>query len=403
MSVTNLCKECGEVHDNPKEHIFTYIDSHELLNKRGLVDSITLEPFIDPVELSSCGHTFSRYSIESALSTKKECPECRKKSTKISETSRIIREQVNQLEVVCPNICGVTVERQSLANHLLETCPITKSFCTNKYKEGSCIFYGTKTELEKHKNECTFRVLECEGKCGVIAIEQMPPHQSHNCIHFLSQKSKQMMEFIAQVHPAIVQLQQHIQIHGHTLNMNKTYIQTQDTKLKERDTLISFLEKKSIIQDEKITKLTEEIHLLNKETYETKFKLLKEKAVKDDIMAQIEVGRIFENGNKYVMKNIDIAKLWYGKAQAQDSKMAIQCLKSLETTERETWTKKRTLEDSESGTVDSGVDTLGDTPSNIKKQKIDYGVSFGKSMWDDKTSVVTSSSDSTTDKPSSIN
>jgi hypothetical protein len=187
----------------------------------------------------------------------------------------------------------------------------------------------------------------------------MPPNQSHNCIQLLSQKSKQMIEFITQMHPAIVQLQQHIQIHGHTLNIHKGYIQEKETKLKERDTLISFLEKKSIIQDEKISKLTEELHLINKEAYDNKFKLLKEKAVKDDIMAQIEVGRIFENGNKYIMKNVEFAKLWYGKAQAQDSKMAIQCLKSLETTETETWTKKRTL----------GVsDTLDDTPSNTKKQ-----------------------------------
>jgi len=390
----SICKECGEQHDNPKEHIFTYVDSNELLNKRGLVDSVTLEPFIDPVELG-CGHTFSRYSIESALATKKECPECRKKSTKFTETSRIVREQVNQLEVICPNKCGMTVERQSLGNHLSEKCPITKVSCTNKYKEDTCKFYGIRDDLEKHKHECKFRVLDCEGKCGVIAIEQMPPNQSHNCIHLLSQKSKQMIEFITQMHPAIVQLQQHIQIHGHTLNIHKGYIQEKETKLKERDTLISFLEKKSIIQDEKISKLTEELHLINKEAYDNKFKLLKEKAVKDDIMAQIEVGRIFENGNKYIMKNVEFAKLWYGKAQAQDSKMAIQCLKSLETTETETWTKKRTV----------GIsDTLDDTPSNTKKQKTDYGVSFGKSMWDDTTNEKPSNSDSTTtQKPIIIN
>jgi len=379
----SICKECGEQHDNPKEHIFTYVDSNELLNKRGLVDSVTLEPFIDPVELG-CGHTFSRYSIESALATKKECPECRKKNTKLTETSRIVREQVNQLEVICPNKCGKTVERQSLGNHLSEKCSITKVSCTNKYKEDTCKFYGIRDDLEKHKHECTFRVIDCEGKCGIIAIEQMPPYHTHNCIHFLSQKTKQMIEIIKQMHPELQQVKQKYLLQENTLNIHKGYIQEKDTKMKERDNIISFLEKKSIIQDEKISKLTEEVHLLNKETYDTKFKLLKEKAVKDDIMAQIEVGRIFENGNKYIMKNVELAKLWYGKAQAQDSKMATECLKSLE---NESWTKKRTL----------GVsDTLDDTPSNIKKQKTDYGVSFGKSMWDDKTNEKPTNSDATT-------
>jgi hypothetical protein len=392
MSLTNVCKECGEVHVNPKEHIFTYVDSHELLNKRGLVDSITLEPFIDPVELSSCGHTFSRYSIESSLATKKECPECRKKTYSTpKDTSRIIREQVNQLDVICPNKCGVNVERQSLANHLLENCPVIKAFCPNKYKEESCKFYGVKTELEKHINECPFRVLDCEGKCGVIAICQMPPHPTHNCIHFLSQKTRQMIEIIKQMHPELHQVKQVQLQHEQSITIHKTYIQTQDTKMKERDNLISFLEKKSIIQDEKINALNQEVHLLNKEAYDTKFKLLKEKAVTGDVMTQIEVGKIFENGNKYVMKNVDLAKLWYGKAQAQDSKMATECLKSLE---NESWTKKRTLGDS---------DTLDDTSSNTKKQKTDYGVSFGKSMWDDKTNEKPSHSDCTTDKPITIN
>lgn len=393
MSVPNLCKECGELHDNPQEHLYTYVDSHEILNKRGLVDSITLEPFIDPVELSSCGHTFSRYSIESALSTKKECPECRKKTFSTpKETSRIIREQVNQLDVICPNKCGVNVERQSLANHLLEKCSSIRAFCTNKYKEDSCKFYGVKTDLEKHKNECKFRILDCEGKCGVIAIEQMPPYLPHNCIQYLSHKSKQMIEIIKQIHPELQQVKEQSQIHEQTINIHKGYIKDQDNKMKERDNIISFLEKKSIIQDEKINALNQEIHMINKEAYDIKFKLLKEQAIKGDVKTQIEVGKIFENGNKYIMKNLEFAKLWYGKAEAQDSKLAMQCLKSLET---ETFAKKRPLVDS---------DTLGDTPFNTKKQKTDYGVSFGKTLWDDKTNgESTNLAGTSTDKPITIN
>ena len=220
----------------------------------------------------------------------------------------------------------------------------------------------------------------------------MHPHPTHNCIHFLSQKTLQMIDIIKQMHPKLINLEHQYQHQKNTLNIHKGYIQEKDTKMKERDNIISFLEKKSLIQDEKISKLTEELHLLNKEAFDSKFKILKEQAVKGDIMAQIQVGRIFEDGNKYIMKNVEFAKLWYGKAQAQDSKMATECLKTLE---NESWTKKRTL----------GVsDTLDDTPSNIKKQKTDYGVSFGKSMWDDKTNQKPSNSDATTiNTPITIN
>ena len=152
----SLCKECGEIHANPNEHIYVYVDSPELLNKRGLVDSLTLEPFIDPVELP-CRHTFTRTSIESALSNKKECPECRKKTSKINETSRIVREQVNQLEVVCPNKCGVNIERQMLQHHLVDKCENRKIACPNKYKEESCKFYGVKNDLETH-NICFINI-----------------------------------------------------------------------------------------------------------------------------------------------------------------------------------------------------------------------------------------------------
>ena len=388
----NSCVECGERHTIPNEHLFTYVESNDKLNKRGLVDSITLEPFIDPVDLS-CGHTFSKHSIEHVFLTTKACPECRTESSKFNETSRIIRSQVNQLEVWCPRKCGLNVERHSLRNHLAENCPnIKQHYCPNKYKEETCKFYGIREDLEKHTHECSFRILDCEGKCGVIAIEQMPPYHPHSCIHFLCQKTKQMIEIIKQMHPELQQVKQKYLLQENTLNIHKGYIQEKDTKMKERDNIISFLEKKSLIQDEKISKLTEELHLLNKEAYDNKFKILKEQAVKGDIMAQIQVGRIFEDGNKYIMKNVEFAKLWYGKAQAQDSKMATECLKSLE---NEAWTKKRTL----------GVsDTLDDTPSNIKKQKTDYGVSFGKSMWDDKTNKKPSNSDATTiNTPITIN
>lgn len=391
----DLCKECGEFHDNPKEHLFTYVEPNDILNKRGLIDSITLEPFIDPVELN-CGHTFSQYSIENVFLTKKECPECRKKVSKFHQTSRIVREQVNQLEVWCPNKCKAHVERQFLPNHLTQQCPITKIFCHNKYNEEQCKFYGIRDELDKHENECKFRILACEGKCGVVSFEE----PNHNCIHYLSKQSKQMIELINKMHPELQQIKKHLREQDKTLTIHKSYIQEKDTKMKEKDTIISFLEKKSIIQDQKLHKLTEEIHVINKEAYDNKFKLLKENAVKGDIMTQIQVGKIFENGNKYVMKNIELAQLWYGKAKAQDSKMAMNYMKSLENEPESTPSQKRAfylLEPSNSHGTDNQFDTLGDNPSTStsKKLKTDFGVVFGKSGWENKSSESSKPNDDT--------
>ena len=384
----NLCTYCGVHHDNPDEHIFTYVESNDALNKRGLLDPITLEPFIDPVELV-CGHTFSRSSIENVFLTKKECPECRRKVSKFHETSRIVREQLNQLEVWCPNKCRAHVERQSLTNHLTTKCPITKIFCLNKYKGEQCKFNGIRNELDKHEVECNFRILKCEGKCGVVFCEE----PNHNCIHYLSQKSQQMIKLINQMQPQLNTVITQVNdaklnsgSHGLKLFLQERKIEEQDTKLQEQntilrtqDTKILILEKRAIIQGKKINSLITEVQVLTKEYHDNKFKILKENAIKGDILSQIQVGKIFEYGNEYVTKNEPQAKLWYEKAQAQDSKMAMQCLKSLE---KNTSSNKRALLESETDEKDEKDEKTDDNSITYKKQKTDYGFVFGKSLWD---------------------
>ena len=232
----NSCVECGERHTIPNEHLFTYVESNDKLNKRGLVDSITLEPFIDPVDLS-CGHTFSKHSIEHVFLTTKACPECRTESSKFNETSRIIRSQVNQLEVWCPRKCGLNVERHSLHNHLAENCPnIKQHYCPNKYKEESCKFYGIRHDLEKHKNECLFRVINCEGKCGLVLFQD----PNHNCITFLSQKTKKIMEIITQMLiPELKTYQSQIKESNSKIKDLESQISVQNTQIRSQNTQIS--------------------------------------------------------------------------------------------------------------------------------------------------------------------
>ena len=42
MNEPKPCTECGVIHAKPNEHKFIYIDLDDTLNKRGLVDPITL-------------------------------------------------------------------------------------------------------------------------------------------------------------------------------------------------------------------------------------------------------------------------------------------------------------------------------------------------------------------------
>ena len=190
------CKECGVIHANPNEHDFDYAESSEILNKRGLVDSVSLQPFYEPVDLN-CGHTFSKSSIEEVFRNKKECPMCRKRTSKMNETHQIIRNQLNDLQVKCPNHCGIEIERQFLKNHLLD-CPKLKKHCLNKCDDKKCNFIGIKTEMDEHNKVCDLRTIICSGmgKCSIVALQL----EEHNCFKDLIKKVSKVIEHTSQTH-----------------------------------------------------------------------------------------------------------------------------------------------------------------------------------------------------------
>ena len=196
MNEPKPCTECGVIHAKPNEHKFIYIDLDDTLNKRGLVDPITLEPLFDPIELT-CGHTFSKASIEEAFRTKKECPMCRKRSLKFKETHTIIKNQLNDLEVKCPNQCDLKIERQFLKTHLLN-CPNVKLSCLNKCDDKKCNFIGIKTEMDEHTKVCELRTITCngEGKCSVYAFKL----EEHNCFKDLIKKVSYVIQNTSQTH-----------------------------------------------------------------------------------------------------------------------------------------------------------------------------------------------------------
>lgn len=221
----DYCKDCGVKH-LPGEHEFEYVEFIEILNKRGLVDSISLQPFYEPIDLN-CGHTFSKSSIEEVFRNKKECPVCRKRTSKMNETHQIIRNQLNDLQVKCPNHCDIKIERQFLKNHLLD-CPNVKKNCLNKCDDKICDFIGIKTEMDEHNKVCELRTIVCNGigNCSIYAFKL----EEHNCFKDLMKKVSEVVE--------------------HNTHTNKLELNQIKISLKQQDEIIN--QQKQIIEQNTI-------------------------------------------------------------------------------------------------------------------------------------------------------
>ena len=246
LNETNPCKECGVLHENPNDHEFIYTDSNDILNKRGLVDSLTLQPFYEPIELN-CGHTFSKSSIEEAFRNKKECPMCRKRTSKINETNQIIKNQVNDLEVKCPNQCDLKIERQFLKTHLLD-CPKLKKNCLNKCDDKKCDFVGIKTEMDEHIKVCELRTITCNGigQCSIVALHL----EEHNCFTDLIKKVSTVINHTSQIHKLeINSLKNALNTQGQIINQQKLRIEQHTDYIKKYQDEIKLLHNNTSIQN----------------------------------------------------------------------------------------------------------------------------------------------------------
>jgi hypothetical protein len=240
------CKECGVLHAKPNEHEFDYAESTEILNKRGLVDSVSLQPFYEPIDLN-CGHTFSKSSIEEVFRNKKECPMCRKKTSKMNETHQIIRNQLNDLQVKCPNHCGIEIERQFLKNHLLD-CPKLKKYCLNKCDDKKCNFIGIKTEMDEHHKVCDLRTIICGGmgKCSIVALHL----EEHNCFTDLIKKVSRVLEQQTHTHKLEINSLKNAQKHqDEIINQQKQIIEQNTICIKKYQDDLNLLHNHTSIQN----------------------------------------------------------------------------------------------------------------------------------------------------------
>lgn len=121
------CSSCGTFHHDANAMCdFQY----DVAADMDLIDSISQEPFLDPVNLP-CGHTFSHLSIKHAAANKhSKCPQCRHPfSLHDFRSNFTVKAMTDKLKVTCPHqgVCGVktTFERSNLKQHLLHCAGMT--------------------------------------------------------------------------------------------------------------------------------------------------------------------------------------------------------------------------------------------------------------------------------------
>eukprot|EP00126_Sphaerothecum_destruens_P001068 Sdes_comp12921_c0_seq1m3029 len=108
-----------------RDAISTY---HNRQIDKSLLCPICKDPFIDPVETDSCGHTYCRQCIYRWLDRNLSCPLDKSplQKTALKRVNKIIESQLNELLVEC-KLCQQTFQRGLLPLHLEKSCPATLS------------------------------------------------------------------------------------------------------------------------------------------------------------------------------------------------------------------------------------------------------------------------------------
>jgi len=119
-----------------------------------------LKPFQNPVIVNGCGHEFCEGCLRSALSRKAVCPLCREpveKGDKGFTKLRRVEQQLQELQVVCPNEgCGAQFKQCDLESHLL-ACPHEPLQCV--HAEYGCSFAAPRRSFGNHASNCVYEKL----------------------------------------------------------------------------------------------------------------------------------------------------------------------------------------------------------------------------------------------------
>jgi len=170
------CSSCGTFHHDANALCdFQYDGAADI----DLIDSISQEPFLDPVNLP-CGHTFSRLSIKHAAANEhRKCPQCRHPFSVADFRSNFtVKSMTDKLKVTCPHqdVCGVktTFERSNLQQHLLHCAGITLP-CS--YGCGTAVL-----QKDQVMHEQTCPLANALVPCGKCLIHVIHKHKiNHKC------------------------------------------------------------------------------------------------------------------------------------------------------------------------------------------------------------------------------
>ncbi|XP_071477780.1 uncharacterized protein [Diadema antillarum] len=145
----------------------------------------------NPLE-SPCRHVFCKVCIETWLTNRNNCPNCRKRLrvSKLKPVLPIVRNMINRLLIKCENrehgcLNGIKLEMYDKHQQNCDYAPIK---CLNT----GCGETVLRMNMLAHEQNCKFRLIMCKKGCGLpIPMEQS---KKHNCLEELKHSMAAMEE-----------------------------------------------------------------------------------------------------------------------------------------------------------------------------------------------------------------
>lgn len=164
------------------------VDYFDPVPDEELVCSICQSVFCDPVQ-SPCRHVFCRNCIVKWLESNRNCPICRKRTTKstIKEVVPLVKNMIMKLTLRCHNSEMGCEERFSLENceSHVKDCVFEMVQCKNK----PCKMMFMKRDVQEHEqNSCPHSYTRCSS-CTLKISSKKPT--IHNCVQALLKKVKE--------------------------------------------------------------------------------------------------------------------------------------------------------------------------------------------------------------------
>lgn len=172
-----------------------------------LICSICRSVFCDPVQ-SPCNHVFCRNCINKWLENNRNCPICRKRTTRytVQEVVPLIKNIIMKLNLHCHNTergCEDKFPLEACEAHL-KVCVYETVRCGNK----PCKEMLLRKDMPEHElNHCPHRYIRCQTCC--LKISSVQPNR-HNCIKALKKRLKEKNEMIKKKINKIKELQEEI-------------------------------------------------------------------------------------------------------------------------------------------------------------------------------------------------